>query len=116
MQYFAIFFVPLQRVSIFTIVTRGWLTILYNNRELTLHEGDLYTYSPGFEITILSSSSDYSGICLLRQTSLSITQISDQLHFAECRHDRRQCRRIRRPRRAMALPVGVPLPVVKTMA
>ena len=27
----------------FTIVTRGWLTILYNNRELTLHVGDLYT-------------------------------------------------------------------------
>ena len=50
---------------IYTIVTRGWLTILYNNSELTLHKGDLYTYSPGFEITILSSSSDYSGICLL---------------------------------------------------
>ena len=27
----------------FTIVTRGWVTILYNNRELTLREGDLYT-------------------------------------------------------------------------
>ena len=51
---------------IYTIVTRGWLTILYNNSELTLHKGDLYTYSPGFEITILSSSSDYSGICCPR--------------------------------------------------
>jgi len=49
----------------FTIVTSGWVTILYNNRELTLHEGDLYTYSPGFEVTVLSSSSDYRGICLL---------------------------------------------------
>ena len=92
---------------IFTIVTRGWVTILYNNRELTLHEGDLYTYSPGFEVTVLSSSSDYlsrvvrqvsggrtvvdyinqmllmEATFLLRQTSLSITQISDRLHFAE---------------------------------
>ena len=121
---------------VYTIVTRGWVTVLYNNRELTLHEGDLYTYSPGFEVTVLSSSSDYTGICLLpqhfaehhdicfyaselcitttylsrvvrqvsggrtvvdyinqmllmeatfllRQTSLSISQISDQLHFAE---------------------------------
>ena len=92
---------------IFTIITRGWVTILYNNRELTLHEGDLYTYSPGFEVTVLSSSSDYlsrvvrqvsggrtvvdyinqmllmEATFLLRQTSLSITQISDRLHFAE---------------------------------
>ena len=56
---------------IYTIVTRGWLTILYNNSELTLHKGDLYTYSPGFEITILSSSSDYSGICWATSTSRS---------------------------------------------
>ena len=28
---------------VYTIVTRGWVTILYNNRELTLHEGDLST-------------------------------------------------------------------------
>jgi AraC-like DNA-binding protein len=137
---------------IYTIVTRGWVTILYNNRELTLHEGDLYTYSPGFEVTDLSAIQQHSirehrfpkrveeiflgflgllpqhfeehhdigfyaselcitttylsrvvrqvsggrtvvdyinqmllmeAVFLLRQTSLSITQISDQLHFAE---------------------------------
>ena len=136
----------------FTIVTRGWVTILYNNHELTLREGDLYTYSPGFEVTDLSAIQQHSirehrfpnrveeiflgflgllpqhfeehhdigfyasELCitttylsrvvrqvsggrtvvdyinqmllmeatfLLRQTSLSITQISDQLHFAE---------------------------------
>ena len=60
---------------IYTIVTRGWLTILYNNSELTLHKGDLYTYSPGFEITILSSSSDYSGICHGGRTHLAHTPV-----------------------------------------
>ena len=29
----------------FTIVTQGWLTILHNNQEMTMHEGDLYTDS-----------------------------------------------------------------------
>ena len=60
----------------FTIVTRGWVTILYNNRELTLHEGDLYTYSPGFEVTVLSSSSDYRGICLLGDEHFTLSQPS----------------------------------------
>ena len=68
----------------FTIVTHGWLTILYNNRELTLHEGDLYTYSPGFEITILSVSADYRGICLLADEQFTLTQSSvyDAIHTA----------------------------------
>ena len=58
----------------YTIVTRGWVTILYNNRELTLHVGDLYTYSPGFEVIVLSSSSDYSGICLLADEHFTHSQ------------------------------------------
>jgi len=68
----------------FTIVTRGWVTILYNNRELTLHEGDLYTYSPGFEVTVLSSSSDYSGICLLgdEHFTLSLPTVRDVIRTA----------------------------------
>ena len=60
----------------FTIVTKGWVTILYNERELTLREGDLYTYSPGFEVTVLSSSSDYSGICLLADEHFTLSQPS----------------------------------------
>jgi len=69
---------------IYTIVTRGWLTILYNNRELTLREGDLYTYSPGFEVTVLSSSSDYSGICLLgdEHFTLSLPTVRDAIRTA----------------------------------
>ncbi len=68
----------------FTIVTRGWVTILYNNHELTLREGDLYTYSPGFEVIVLSSSSDYSGICLLgdEHFTLSLPTVRDAIRTA----------------------------------
>ena len=67
-----------------TIVTRGWVTILYNNHELTLREGDLYTYSPGFEVTVLDSSSDYNGICLLADEhfTLSLPTVRDAIRTA----------------------------------
>ena len=69
---------------IFTIVTRGWVTIFYNGCELTLNEGDLYTYSPGFEVTVLSSSNDYSGICLLADEhfTLSLPTVRDAIRTA----------------------------------
>lgn len=68
----------------FTIVTRGWVTILYNGCELTLHEGDLYTYSPGFEVTVLASFNDYSGICLLADEhfTLSLPTVRDAIRTA----------------------------------
>jgi len=68
----------------FTLVTRGWVTLVYNNRELTLHKGDLYTYSPGFEVTVLASSSDYSGICLLadEQFTLELPSVHDSIRAA----------------------------------
>lgn len=68
----------------FTIVTSGWLTILYNNRVLTLRQGDLYIYSPGFEITILSASKDYRGICLLgdEHFTLSLPTVRDAIRTA----------------------------------
>lgn len=49
----------------FTLVTEGWLIILYNGQELTLHKHDIYTYSPGFPVSIIAASADYHGICLL---------------------------------------------------
>ncbi len=51
---------------------------------MTLREGDLYTYSPGFEITILSSSSDYSAICLLADEhfTLSLPTVRDAIRTA----------------------------------
>ena len=68
----------------FTIVTRGWLFILYNNRKMMLREGDLYTYSPGFEVTILAGSSDYSGICLLgdERFTLGLPTMRDAIRAA----------------------------------
>lgn len=49
----------------FTLVREGWLTIVYNGKELTLNPDDLYVYSPGMPVTILSASENYKGICLL---------------------------------------------------
>jgi AraC-like DNA-binding protein len=46
--------------------------------------GDLYTYSPGFEVTVLASSSDYSGICLLgdEHFTLSLPTVRDAIRTA----------------------------------
>lgn len=68
----------------FTIVKRGWLVLVYNNREIKLQEGDLYCYSPGLELTILSASEDYMGICLLADEhfTLSMSMVRDAIHAA----------------------------------
>lgn len=55
----------------FTLVTQGWLTILYNGRELTFHENDLYIYTPGFAISIIATSDDYHGYCLIAAESMT---------------------------------------------
>lgn len=56
----------------FTLVTRGWLSIVYNGQELTLTRDDLYIYSPGLPITIISASEDYRGICLMADESTTL--------------------------------------------
>lgn len=56
----------------FTLVTQGWLVIIYNGQELTLEPDDLYIYSPGQEVTILAASENYHGICLLADENLTI--------------------------------------------
>ncbi|MBO6223032.1 MAG: AraC family transcriptional regulator [Bacteroidales bacterium] len=68
----------------FTLVTRGWLSIKYNGRELTLQEDDIYMYSPGLEVTIVSASRDYKGICLLadEQLTFGATTIRDMVQLA----------------------------------
>lgn len=68
----------------FTIVMRGWLVLLYNNREIQLREGDLYAYSPGLEVTVLSASDDYRGICLLADEhfTLGLPLVHDAIHAA----------------------------------
>ena len=68
----------------FTIVTSGWVTIIYHNSEITLNEGDLYTYSPGMEVTVLSASEDYRGICLLadERFTLSLSMVRNAVRTA----------------------------------
>ena len=56
----------------FTLVTEGWLTIVYNGQQLTLQPDDLYIYSPGLEVTVLAASDNYRGICLLADEHLTI--------------------------------------------
>lgn len=56
----------------FTLVLRGWLGICYNGIEITLVPGDLYFYLPGLPVSIISSSEDYRGICLLCDEQLSL--------------------------------------------
>ena len=68
----------------FTLVLEGWLEIEYNGKELTLDKDDLYIYSPGMSITILSASENYRGICLLVDERLSIETptVRDMVHIA----------------------------------
>ena len=55
----------------FTLVLKGWLSIRYNGFEITLVPGDLYFYLPGLPVSVISSSDDYRGICLLADERLS---------------------------------------------
>lgn len=56
----------------FTLVTEGWLKIVYNGQELTLYPDDLYIYSPGLEVTVLDASENYRAVCLLADEHLTI--------------------------------------------
>ena len=44
------------------LVDKGWLTIHYNGRDLTLYPNDLYTYSPGFPVDVIATSDDFHGL------------------------------------------------------
>ena len=64
----------------FTLVLNGWLSIRYLGDEITLVPGDLYIYLPGLPVSIISSSEDYRGICLLADEQLSI-EIGSETDF-----------------------------------
>ena len=68
----------------FTLVTEGWLSIVYNGRELTLHPNDLYIYSPGLPVTVVAASENYRAICLLadEHTTIDTPAVHDLLHIA----------------------------------
>lgn len=56
----------------FTLVQEGWLTIIYNGRQFVLGPNDLYIYSPGMALTIVSATQNYKGICLLVDEHLTL--------------------------------------------
>jgi len=68
----------------FTLVLDGWLKLVYNGEELTLQPGDLYMYSPGLSVTIVSASDNYHGICLLADEDVTIESpiVHDLVHIA----------------------------------
>ena len=68
----------------FTLVTEGWLVMNYNGSEIHLTKGDLYSYSPGLSVTILSISQDYRGYCLMvdEHTTLETPSIRDMVSMA----------------------------------
>ncbi len=68
----------------FTLVTEGWLVIVYNGCEITLHPDDLYIYSPGLMVTVVAASDNYRGICLLadEHTTIDTPAVHDLLHIA----------------------------------
>lgn len=56
----------------FNLITSGHITLRYIDRELTLSPDDLYIYTPGQPITVLSVSDDLLGYVLLTEESLTL--------------------------------------------
>ena len=68
----------------FTLVDKGWMTILYNGRELTFNPNDLYTYSPGLPVTVIAVSDDFHSLCLMADEHAAIDApiVHDLVHIA----------------------------------
>lgn len=56
----------------FTLVTGGRMSLHYNDQVLTLGEGSLYTYSPGFPVSVLEVSDDYRAFSLLADEEFTL--------------------------------------------
>lgn len=68
----------------FLLVTRGWITITYNGRELTFGTRDLYIYSPGMAVTVIATARDYEALCLMvdENTTLETPGVRDLVGLA----------------------------------
>ena len=68
----------------FMVVDKGWMTIHYNGRELTLHPNDLYIYSPGLQVTVIATSDDFHGYCLMvdEHVTIEAPSVRDLMHLA----------------------------------
>ena len=49
----------------YTIVLQGWMTMLFNGREVHFTKDDLIIYTPGIVVSVIDISDDYRGICLV---------------------------------------------------
>ncbi len=58
--------------NVLTLVERGWLSLIYDGRELLLTANDFFIYTPGLTTHILSASEDYHALCLLADEDYTI--------------------------------------------
>ena len=49
----------------YTIVLQGWMTMLFNGREVHFTKDDLIIFTPGIVVSVIDISDDYRGICLV---------------------------------------------------
>lgn len=68
----------------YTLILEGWLTIIYNGKQLILGPNDLYIYSPGMAVTIVSATKNYKGLCLLvdEHMTLESDTVRDMIRIA----------------------------------
>ncbi len=68
----------------FMLVDKGWMTIHYNGRELTIHPNDLYIYSPCLPVSVMATSDDFHGFCLMADEHVTIEapSVHDLVHLA----------------------------------
>jgi AraC-like DNA-binding protein len=68
----------------FTIIESGWMTMKYNGRHLFLQRGDMFVYSPGFAVKVLSVSDNYQSLILLADEdyTLSLPSVREAISTA----------------------------------
>ena len=68
----------------FMLFEKGWMTIHYNGKELTFHPNDLYIYSPCLPVTVIATSDDFHGYCLMvdEHVSIETPSVHDLAHIA----------------------------------
>ncbi len=68
----------------FTLVQEGWINIIYNGKHLSLGPNDLYIYSPGMSVTIVSATKNYQGLCLLVDEGMTLENdtVRDMIRLA----------------------------------
>ena len=68
----------------YTIVLQGWMTMLFNGREVHFTKDDLIIYTPGMMVSVIDISDDIRGICLVADKDFAFesTTIRDAIRAA----------------------------------